>query len=1104
MDYTLGLDIGISSIGWAVVQNDTAGEPIKIEDLGVRVFTKAEHPKTGASLASPRREARGARRRIRRCRHRKERIRELLINCGLISPNNLKTLFETSDFEKDVYTLRAEGLDRQLIPDEWVRVLIHLSQRRGFRSNSKAEEAKDEGSGNLKKALDSNAKLMEAKGYRTVGEMFCKDEKFRIVGPDGRVWRHTRNSSGDYQFTVTRDMVEMEVRKLFAAQRAYGNPFAGPEMEEAYLKILLSQRNFDEGPGGNSPYRRTDLRGFCMFERQERRAFKACYTFEYFKLLNDLNRVRLLPSQGPTRQLTPQERESLVTLAMKTDAITYARVRKELGLPDEVRFQNVRYDEDSLDACEKKSKFIQMQSYHKIRKALDAVSKNYIRTLTQEQLDEVGTILSLHKSDDKRRPALRNIELEESAIQALLPLSFSKVGSLSLTAMRKLIPYLERGMRYDEACKEVYGDHRRPQSPQRRKTLSLPDLQESGVLEGITNPVVLRSISQTCKVVNAIIRKYGSPQLICVELAREMSRSFDERQKMAKRYEENCAQNQKRMEEIEEIKGSRPSGRDLVKYKLFWEQNGVCLYSGQTLDVQRLFEQEYVEVDHIIPYSISFDDSYSNKVLVLSEENRQKGNRLPLEYMAGDSERIHRFRVLVETTIRDYRKRRKLLKEEIRPEELENFKERNLSDTQYATRVVYNLLRENLEFAPSKYEKKPVRAVNGVVTDYMRKRFGLKKNRADGDLHHAMDAAVVAVTTDGMIQRISNYAKRREWGQKRTGNYVDPETGELLTEAAFNEKYAPHFPEPWPCFRRELEARLSADPAGEIAHWNLPHYDDPSALRPVLVSRMPNRKVTGPAHKDTICSSKEPGWLIKKTPLDKLKWDAQSGEIKNYYDGGKDALLYQALKARMQEFHGDAAKAFAQPFYKPKRDGTPGPEVHSVKTCEKTTSHVPACGGIAANGGMVRVDIFYVEGEGYYLVPIYQADTVKPQLPNRAVLPKKGMEEWKVMEDQNFLFSLYSGDLIRVVGKRPIGLKQSNKQATGEGQIEREEWILYYVSLDINTASICVETHDRKYCKSSMGVKTLSTMEKYEVGILGDYHKVHLPEKRQTFWRAGK
>ena len=1098
MEYTLGLDIGIASIGWAVLRNDIKGEPCHIEDLGVRIFEAAEHPKTGASLAAPRREARNTRRRIRRRRHRKERIRALLIQNGVITKERLDTLFLQSGFAQDVYVLRVQALDRRLEPEEWVRVLLHLTQRRGYRSNSTAEAAKEKDTGVLKAALDANQRLIAEKGYRTVGELFCLDPKFQMIGADGKTWRKTRNSPGDYSFTITREMVAQEVSALFEAQRNHGNPYAGPEFQSAYENILFSQRHFDEGPGGDSPYQKGDLRGRCTFEPEEKRAFKACYTFEYFKLLQDLNHIRILSERATPRGLTHEERQTLIALALKSPGLDYAKVRKALNLPQENSFNVVRYGENTPEEAEKKHKFQQMQSFHKLRKALDGISKNAILQLNQDQLDEIGTILSLYKADDKRRAALEALGLNAEMISALLPLSFNKAGNLSLTAMKKLIPYLEQSENYDAACRAVYGDHRGLSSGQRYKTLTLNrELRESGALDAITNPVVLRALSQTTKVLNAIIRKYGSPQRICLELAREMRKNFEERRKVDKQNEENRNKNEQIMAQIEKLKGGRPTGLDLVKFKLFQEQNEICLYSGTKLDVRRLFEPGYVDVDHIIPYSISFDDSYRNKVLVRSEENRQKGNRLPLEYLSCDPKRVEAFVTLVERHIRDYRKRQKLLKRSLCEEDAQAFKQRNLVDTQYITRSIFNLLNDYLEFSPSA-SKKPVRAVNGAITDYMRKRLGLKKNREDGDLHHAMDAAVIAITTDRMIQRISNYAKRREWGKKILGQYVDPETGELLSRDAFDEKYAPTFPEPWAGFRKELLARLSPDPETEIRALGLPGYDSQTVIRPVFVSHMPRRKVTGAAHKETIRSGKLPGYSIAKTPLTALKLDKE-GEIANYYNPQDDRLLYEALKARLHAFGGNGGKAFAQPFYKPKKDGTPGPVVNKVKTVEKSSLNVEVCGGIADNGGMVRIDVYYVPEDGYYLIPVYTSDVVKGVLPQRAAVAGKPYDQWVQMSDEHFIFTLYPGDLIRVEAKKEINLKLKNKNATGEPELLRKEWMVYYVGANISTGAITVTTHDRKYEKGSLGIKTLLALEKYEVDPLGSYHRVQLPETRQHF-----
>lgn len=1105
MNYTLGLDIGIGSVGWAVLQNGADGAPIKIEDLGVRIFTEAEQPKTGASLALPRREARGSRRRIRRRRHRKERIKHLIEEQGIMTRDEMNALFTNSGFAEDVYTLRADGLDRRLTQSEWVRVLIHLAQRRGYRSNSTAEAAKDKETGAVKQALSANEALMKEKNYRTVGEMFCRDEKFTLIMPDGRTIRKTRNAPNSYRFTVTRDMIEAEAKLLFEKQRVFGNEYASAVFEEAYLAILLGQRNFDEGPGGDSPYQNPDLRGYCIFEKEERRAFKACYTFEYFKLLQDINHIRLESNETQPTPLDQQQREKIIALAMKTANLNYQKIRKELQLPDELRFNMVRYEtEKPAEEYEKKTKFLEMQSYHKIKKALGTS----FGSLSVEQLDEIGEILSLYKSDKRRiehlsdegreHLAQKPLKLTKEMIEPLLSLSFSKAGNLSLTAMRNLIPQLEQGINYSDACKAVYGDHRAHIGAQKTKLLSYNRLREEGALEAITNPVVLRAVSQTMKVINAIVRKYGSPQFVNIELAREMSRNREQRNKIAKQNDKNRDANDAAREQIEEVKQARATGLDIVKYKLFCEQKEVCMYSGTQLELNRLFlEPGYVDVDHIIPYSRSFDDSYTNKVLVLSSENRQKGNHLPLEYMAGNVQKAEQFRVRVETTIRDYRKRQKLLKESLNDEEEKRFRDRNLHDTQYITRAVYNIINDYLACAPSK-SKRPVNAVNGVVTDYIRKRLGLKKVREDGDLHHAMDAVIVAITTSAMTQKISGYYKRREWNKKRTSDYVDPETGELLTREAYDSKYPPEFPEPWSKFRKELEARLSENPYDEIMHLHLSTYDAEEEIKPVFVSRMPNRKVTGPAHKETIRSAKMPGNAVVKTVLTELKLN-KDGEIAGYYRPDSDRLLYEALKARLEEYGGKGEKAFAEPFHKPKRDGTPGPIVRTVKTYKPTSLNVRTNGGIADNGAMIRIDIYYVPEDGYYFVPIYVADTVKERLPNRAVVARKEYDQWKPMQDEHFQFSLYPGDLVLVRSNKEIKLSRVNKKSTAQSDVTEKEWLLYYGGANISTGSIALTTHDRKYGIESLGIKRLLSMEKYEVDVLGKYHRAHLPETRTGF-----
>ena len=275
--------------------------------------------------------------------------------------------------------------------------------------------------------------------------------------------------------------------------------------------------------------------------------------------------------------------------------------------------------------------------------------------------------------------------------------------------------------------------------------------------------------------------------------------------------------------------------------------------------------------------------------------------------------------------------------------------------------MIYNMIRQNLEMEPLNREdrKKQVFAVNGSITAYLRKRWRLMQKDRSTDTHHAMDAVVVACCTDGMIQKISRSTQYREILYKGQSHpdyeIVDVETGEIisledLSREEWDERYGAQVPPPWEHFKEELEVRMGSDPKNDLdTHpdmYQLFRYPEDvyNNIRPIFVSRMPNHKVTGAAHADTIRSPRhyndggeifdDSGYVLSRTNIEDLKLD-KDGEIKDYYNKDSDRLLYEALKARLVEYEGDGKKAFAEEFYKPKADGTQGPIVKKVKTYKK-------------------------------------------------------------------------------------------------------------------------------------------------------------------------
>ena len=1077
MNYVLGLDVGITSCGWAVLELNHEDEPVRIVDLNSRIFDKAEAG-NGDSLAAPRRMARGIRRLTRRRKFRLHRVRGFLVRHHILTKEEIENLY-TNPHKTDIYELRYRALTEKVSPSDWARLLIFFAKHRGFQSNRKNEKSGEDGL--MLAAIGENKKILE--NYRSVGDMLYSDEKFKDC---------KRNKGGTYRFTVSRSMLKEEVQILFKKQRELGQTFAGEDLEDEYLSIFSAQRNFDEGPGANSPYAGDQIEkmiGDCTFEDGEngrplqKRAPKASYAFMAFNLWQKINHIRV-NSKGIQRSLETEEKNKIADLAWTKENITYHDLRQITGLDEETRFSEVTYPLDSTtEEAEKKVKFSWVKPYHAMRRALDKVEKNYIRKLSREEIDAIAYAFTVYKNDKKIRTALTEKGIKENVADVLITHldGFSKFGHLSEYACYKLLPFLEKGEEYYKACDSAG----LIESPARK-------------IKDITNPVVKRAVTQTMKVIKAVQRKYGNPVEVHIELARELARSFKDRAAMDHRMKENYAKNEKIKERLsKEFHIMNPTGQDIVKWKLYEQQQGCCAYSQKPFDVDRLLHDgNYAEVDHILPYSRSFDDTYRNKVLVLEKENRDKGNRTPMEYLADKPERKEKFIAWVKTVIKDSKKREHLLRVKYGRDEEAEWKQRHLQDTQYISRFLYNYLRNTLKLAPGYTDRKRrIIPVNGAVTGYIRKRLDIRKIRENGDLHHAVDAVVIAVTTQGMIQKVTRYSQIRE-----NPKLIDKKTGEVLTAKEFHNK--DNFPEPWPRFRQELEVRVSEDPEEAIRRLRLPAYENVGEIKKPFVSRMPRRKVRGAAHEETVRSGKlrEDGYTILKTDLSKLK--LENGEIKGYYRPESDRLLYEALKKRLEAFGGKGEEAFKKPFYKPKADGTPGPLVKKVKIIEKSSLNVPVHKGkgVAYNDMMVRIDIFGVNEKGknaYYFVPVYVSDTVKKELPCRGVVKRKSYENWKIMDDKDFLFSLYHNDMIHVVSKKPLSFTAA-KGSSLLPKMETKDTYVYYKGADIKGVSITVINHDNSYGIKGMGIKTLLQLEKCEVDVLGNISFVK-QEKRQGF-----
>lgn len=1044
--YILGLDLGIASVGWGLVEVNDEGDPIGLLDCGVRVFERAEVPKTGESLAKSRREARSLRRLIRRRVHRLLRLRRLLKREGLLTAQDFDADGNIVHLPINPWQLRVQGLDRKLEPKEWAAVLLHLVKHRGYLSQRKSEENEEASKSELGRLLSGvaeNSRLLKEGKYRTPAELaWCYFQSKN---------QHIRNKGGDYSHTFNRKDLQQELHLLFEKQREWGNPYTSQTLQEQVETLLMVQKPALQGEAV------LKMLGKCTFEPTEYKAAKYTYSAERFVWLTKLNNLRIL-NDGEERALSDDERKKLLDEPYKKAKLTYAQVRKELALPETAVFKNLRYGDVADGKKAESTALMEMKAFHHIRKALE---KEGLETEWQglahqtELLDAIGIAFSLYKTDEDISQYLASYALPEPVLAALLKhINFDQFIELSLLALSKILPLMEQGKRYDQACTEVYGSHYGTKEQQKNQYLPVIKVDD------IRNPVVFRTLTQARKVINEIIRRYGSPQRVHIETARELGKSYQDRKKIEKQQENN---RKERERAIEDFKNQfpyfvgEPKGLDILKLRLYKQQQCKCLYSGTPLDINRLNEKGYVEVDHALPFSRTWDDSQSNKVLVLGSENQKKRNQTPYEYLDGanDSERWRNFKALVQGSHFAYSKKQKL--QTIKLDE-EGFKSKNLNDTRYIARFLCQFIEQYLHLEG---QGKNVFASNGSITALLRGLWGLRKVREENDRHHALDAIVVAASTVSMQQKITKAMQKREELE-----YVDTQTGEVKAR----------IPQPWDFFRQEVMIRVFSDQPKEDLEEKLSARPQAvhDAVCPLFVSRMPNRKVSGQGHLETIKSAKHlhNGISTVRKPLTSLK--LKDIEKISGYQENREPALYQALRERLEAHKDDPNKAFAEPFYKPNARGELGALVRSVKLedIQKSGVMVRNGKGIADNATMVRVDVFQKAGKNY-LVPVYAWQVASGILPNKAIVAHKDESEWTEMDESfAYQFTLYPNDLVEVITKK-------------------DRIFGYYAGCNRSTAAITLKVHDldKRIGKGgiieSIGVKNVLSFRKYQVDVLG-------------------
>jgi CRISPR-associated endonuclease Csn1 len=866
--YRLGIDVGSNSVGWFVVWLNEDGEPFKLGPGGVRIFPDGRDPQSKTSNAVSRRVARGARRRRDRYLARRSRLMELLVEHGLMpsEETDRKSLEALDPFE-----LRAAALDQKLPVHHVGRALFHMNQRRGFLSNRKTEKGDNE-AGAIKEASRRLDEMLAKSGARTLGEFLCWRHKERAPV---RARSHSSTPrKAEYDFYPTRGLLEAEFEAIWEAQSAHHPREMSNEARSALHHAIFFQRPLKVQPVGKcslDPAReKNDAEGFrCLWSHP---------LAQRFRIWQEVRNLAISETGQQSRTLTKEEGDKVALALVQNGTVSFSKMRTLLNLSADSRFNLESEKRTKLNGDQTAAKLANKNFFGKPWRGIPLERQiEIVHQLSEvEAENEIVAWLTSEAGLDPEA-ALRTAS-------ALLPDGHCRLG---LRAIGKILPHMESGMNYPDAAKAAGYDHSLQPTGELSQNGRLPYygewLKDEVVGSGerndpkevrwgrFPNPTVHIGLGQIRRVVNSLIAELGAPEQIVIEMARDFKLSPKQRAELEREQADNQRKNDERAEQLK-AHNHRVNHRNLLKMRL-WEELNLsdpldrrCPYTGEQIGITKLLSEE-VDIDHLIPFQDSWDDSAANKTVCMSRANREKGKRTPFEAFgstpewpdisqrAGSLPRGKRWRFA--------------------PDARERFKEqggflaRQLNETGWLAR----LTKKYLTAVSDPYS---IWVLPGKMTAMLRGKWGLNellpdhnygdaKNRKD-HRHHAIDALVAALTDRSLLQRIS-----RAYDEERQKIGV---------------------PFPWDTLREELKASLDV----------------------MTVSHKPDHGARGRLHEDTAygvvddASSKE-NLVYRKTFV-----DLNANEI----DRIRDARLRDLVSAHLasEEAKGrdltSALKSFAE------------------------------------------------------------------------------------------------------------------------------------------------------------------------------------------------
>lgn len=880
--HVLGLDLGVGSIGWCLIALDAQGDPAEILGMGSRVVplnnaTDAADFSIGkAFTANQERTARRTMRRgFARYQLRRYRLRRELEKVGMLPD---AALIQLPLLELWELRERAATAGERLTLPELGRVLCHINQKRGYRHvksdaaaivGDEGEKKKDSNSAYLAGIRANDEKLQDE--HKTVGQYFAEQlRQNQSESPTGGISYRIK----DQIFSRQRYIDEYD--QIMAAQRVHYPDI----LTDEFIRMLRDEVIFMQRPLKSCKH----LVSLCEFEKQERVmrvhqddgkggrqlverkvkfgpkvAPKSSPLFQLCRIYEAVNNIRLTRPDGSPRDLTPEERAKIVAHLQSSASLSFAALKKLLKekalIADQLTSKSGLKGNSTRVALA-----TALQPYPQYHHLLDMELETRMMTvqLTDEETGEVTErevavvtdsyvrqplyrlwhiLYSIEERDAMRRALITQLgmteeDLDGGLLDQLYRLDFVKpgYGNKSAKFICKLLPQLQQGLGYSEACAAV--GYRHSNSPTSEEITERTLLEKIPLLQRneLRQPLVEKILNQMINLVNALKAEYGVDE-VRVELARELKMSREERERMAEGNRRREKENKAIAEKIREC-GLFPTKSRIRKYMLWEEAGEKCLYCGQILTLSQCLNGDDMEVEHIIPKSVLYDDSYGNKTCACRRCNKEKGNRTALEYIRAkgwEDEYMERINGLLDKKAISYSKHQRLrwMKEDIPSD----FLERQLRLTQYISRQAMAILQQGI---------RRVSASEGGVTARLRSLWGyddilhtLNLDRYDSmgetervpregetteklrikdwskrkdHRHHAIDALVVASTRQGYIQRLNHVSSESE---------REAMSGEIeVQKATKTDKLS--LLERWLTQRPHLSVRAVSDKVAEI------------------------------------------------------------------------------------------------------------------------------------------------------------------------------------------------------------------------------------------------------------------------------------------------